>query len=176
MTKQFNYHPSLAEKMEYNARSCVSLSTTTIVLTILLAVYGSGGQLILAQQNVTETESSEKTEMSNMTNMSAVGHGGALPSMSIPGQKTFYIFTTEVENVDEEKLKVAGDSFSLHTLVMNNGDKVTVHYYNVDDIKTERHSFAQNGEATFSADHTGEFNYYCKYHLPVMTGQLVVLP
>ena len=115
------------------------MGTTTIVLTILLAVYGSGRQLILAQQNVSETESSEKIEMSNMTNMSAVGPGGALPSMSIPGQKTFYIFTTEVENVDEKKLKVAGDSFSLHTLVMNKGDKVTVHYYNVDDVKTERH-------------------------------------
>ncbi|HEX7179956.1 MAG TPA: hypothetical protein VF220_09535, partial [Nitrososphaeraceae archaeon] len=53
---------------------------------------------------------------------------------------------------------------------------------------TERHSFTignpykvdidvgfgGNGNATFTADHTGVFTYYGKYHLPVMTGQLVL--
>lgn len=112
---------------------------------------------------------------------------GKIPSMSTPGEKTFYIFTSEVENVDENKLKVPADSFSVHTLVVNKGDKVTVHFYNVDDVKTERHSFTigdpykvdidlgsgQNGNATFTADHSGLFTYYCRYHVPVMTGQLL---
>jgi len=115
---------------------------------------------------------------------------GKIPSMSIPGEKTFYIFTSEVENVDENKLKVAADSYSVHTLVANKGDKVTVNFYNVDDVKTERHSFtigdpykvhidlgfSQNGNATFTADQAGLFTFYCRYHLPVMTGQLLVLP
>jgi len=142
-------------------------------------------------QTRNETEESGKTEMSNMTNLtSATGPGGALPSMSTPGEKTFYVFTAEVEHVDEDKLKIAGDSFDVKTLVANQGDKVTVKFYNVDDVQTERHSFtigdpykvdidvgfAENGNATFTADHTGVFTYYCKYHLPVMTGQLVVLP
>jgi nitrous oxide reductase len=110
--------------------------------------------------------------------------------MSTTGEKTFYIFTSEVENVDENKLKVPGDSFSAHTLVVNTGDKVTVHFYNVDDVKKERHSFTigdpykvdidlgsgQNGNSTFTADHSGLFTYYCSYHVPVMTGQLPVLP
>jgi plastocyanin len=175
--------------MEYITRSSIALVTIATALTLFLTLYG-GGQATLAQQNTSENNSSEKAEMSNMTNMTAVGPGGTLPSMSTPGEKTFYIFTSEVENVDEEKLKVAGDSYSVHTLVVNKGDKVTVHFYNADDVKTERHSFtigdpykvdidlgfAQNGKATFSADHTGVFTYYCKYHLPVMTGQLVVLP
>ena len=131
---------------------------------------------------------SEKMEMANMSNTSTAL--GNIPSMSTPGEKTFYIFTSEVPNVDENKLKVAGDSFSVHTLVVNKGDKVTVNFYNVDDVKTERHSFtigdpykvdidlgfAQNGNATFTADQSGIFPYYCKYHLPVMTGQLLVLP
>jgi nitrous oxide reductase len=126
--------------------------------------------------------------MKNMTN--ATTPLGKIPSMSTPGEKTFYIFTSEVENVDENKLKVAGDSYSVHTLVANKGDKVTVNFYNVDDVKTERHSFtigdpykvdidlgfAQNGNATFTADQTGLFTFYCRYHLPVMTGQLLVLP
>jgi plastocyanin len=161
-----------------------------IVIGFILA--GSVSTMVFNVQIYAQTENeTEKTEMSNMTNMpTAAGPGGTLPSMSTPGEKTFYIFTAEVENVDEEKLKVAGDSFSVHTLVVNKGDKVTVHFYNVDDVKTERHSFTigdpykvdidvgfvQNGEATFTADHTGVFTYYCKYHPPVMTGQLVVLP
>jgi len=150
----------------------VGLTTTTIV-----------PKAIAQNEN-----KSEKMEMANMTNTSA--SLGKIPSMSTPGEKTFYIFTSEVQNVDENKLKVAGDSFSVHTLVVNKGDKVTVHFYNVDDVKTERHSFtigdpykvdidlgfAQNGNATFTADQSGLFPYYCKYHLPVMTGQLLVLP
>ena len=76
-------------------------------------------------------------------------------------------------------------------MVVNKGDNVTVHFYNVDPNKTERHSFtigapynidldlAGGGEsavANFTADHEGIFQYYCKYHLPVMTGQLQVVP
>lgn len=142
-------------------------------------------------QTEKETKSSEEMEMSNMTNVTvATGPGGTIPSMSTPGEKTFYVLTSEEENVDEEKLKIAGDSFDVKTLVANKGDKITVKFYNVDEVQTERHSFtigdpykvdidigfAENGNATFTADQTGVFTYYCKYHLPIMTGQLVVLP
>ena len=113
-----------------------------------------------------------------------------MPSLSTPGEKAFYVFTSEIEGVDEEKLKVAGDVFSVNTLVANKGDKVTVHFYNVDPVKEERHSFtvgdpyavnidlgfAESGNATFTADNVGVFPFYCKYHQPVMEGQLVVLP
>ena len=146
------------------------------ILTVNSRVYGQ-------TQNKTEAP-----EMGNMT--AASGAGGTLPSVSTPGEKTFYVFTTEVEHVDEDKLKIAGDSFNVNTLVANKGDKVTVKFYNVDDVQTERHSFTigdpykvdidlgfgENGNATFTAEDTGVFTYYCKYHLPVMTGQLVVLP
>ena len=157
-----------------------------IALVIALVV-GLTTTTIVPKAIAQNENKSEKMEMANMTNTSA--SLGKIPSMSTPGEKTFYIFTSEVENVDENKLKVAGDSFSVHTLVVNKGDKVTVHFYNVDDVKTERHSFtigdpykvdidlgfAQNGNATFTADQSGLFPYYCKYHLPVMTGQLLVL-
>ena len=161
----------------------ISMATVTAVLLTLFGQQGS-----FAQQNTTESQSAEKMEMSNMT--STTGPGGGLPSMSTPGEKTFYVFTAEVPNVNEDKLKIAGDSFNVNTLVANKGDKITVNFYNVDEVQTERHSFtigdpykvdidvgfAENGNATFTADQTGVFTYYCKYHLPVMTGQLVVLP
>jgi len=154
---------------------------------VIAVVVGLTTTTIVPKAIAQNENKSEKMEMANMTNTSA--SLGKIPSMSTPGEKTFYIFTSEVQNVDENKLKVAGDSFSVHTLVVNKGDKVTVHFYNVDDIKTERHSFtigdpykvdidlgfAQNGNATFTADQSGLFPYYCKYHLPVMTGQLLVL-
>lgn len=159
-----------------------------VALVLAFSILTLAGPKFGIQTYAQSENESEKMGMTNMSNASAPA--GKIPSMSTPGDKTFYIFTSEVENVDENKLKVAGDSFSVHTLVVNKGDKVTVNFYNVDDVKTERHSFtigdpykvnidlgfAQNGNATFTADQAGIFTYYCRYHLPVMTGQLVVLP
>ena len=165
-----------------------SIFHIALLSVVIVLVMGLTTTTIVPKAIAQNENKSEKMEMANMTNTSA--SLGKIPSMSTPGEKTFYIFTSEVQNVDENKLKVAGDSFSVHTLVVNKGDKVTVHFYNVDDVKTERHSFtigdpykvdidlgfAQNGNATFTADQSGLFPYYCKYHLPVMTGQLLVLP
>lgn len=149
----------------------------------MLIGIGQASYQVYAQS---ENETSE-VGMENMTN-------ATVPVAEIlqvtPGEKTFHVFTSEVENVDETKLGVAGDSFNVQTLVANQGDKVNVNFYNVDDVQTELHSFTiddqykvnidlafdQNGNATFTANQTGVFTYYCAYHLPVMTGQLVVLP
>lgn len=162
--------------------------TVIFALTIGLLMLTAPESKLTTQTFAQSNNETSEGGMKNMTN--ATTPLGKIPSMSIPGEKTFYIFTSEVENVDENKLKVAGDSYSVHTLIASKGDKVTVNFYNVDDVKTERHSFtigdpykvdidlgfAQNGNATFTADQTGLFTFYCRYHLPVMTGQLLVLP
>jgi hypothetical protein len=107
----------------------------TIGFSTLMAIVPVLSLITYAQTN-NETETSETAEMGNMTNMTAAtGPGGTIPSMSTPGEKTFYIFTAEVENVDENKLKIAGDSFDVKTLVVNKGDKVTVKFYNVDESR-----------------------------------------
>ena len=160
-----------------------------LVLSFLI-----GGLPVLPTSMVTygqenETSDENQTHNMNMTDMN-LSTAATIPSLSTPGEKNFYVFTTEIEGVDEDKLKVAGDAFSVHTLVANKGDKVTVHFYNVDPVKEERHSFtignpykvnidagfAESGNTTFTADNTGVFLFYCAYHQPVMTGQLVVLP
>ncbi len=165
-----------------------SILHIALLWAVVALVVGLATTTIIPKAIAQNESKLEKMEMANMSNTSA--SLVKIPSMSTPGEKTFYIFTSEVQNVDENKLKVAGDSFSVNTLVVNKGDKVTVNFYNVDDVKTERHSFtigdpykvdidlgfAQNGNATFTADQSGIFPYYCKYHLPVMTGQLLVLP
>jgi plastocyanin len=165
----------------------MGMFTLRVALIIGFSLLTVAGPKVVTQ-TYAQNENDSEVGMKNMSNVT--GPSGKIPSMSTPGEKTFYVFTSEIENVDENKLKVAGDSFSVHTLVANKGDKVTVNFYNVDDVQTERHSFTigdpykvdidlgfgQNGNATFTADQTGVFTFYCRYHLPVMTGQLVVLP
>ena len=162
---------------------------SALVLSFLI-----GGLHVLPSEMVTygqENETSEENQAQsmNMTSMN-LSAAATIPSLSTPGEKEFYVFTSEIEGVDEEKLKVAGDAFSINTLVANKGDKVTVHFYNIDPVKEERHSFtvgdpykvnvdlgfAESGNTTFTADNTGVFPFYCAYHLPIMAGQLVVLP
>jgi plastocyanin len=164
------------------------------VAGILMATALSGCVALLTNQEMVTAQQQSNVSSSpaaNETKANVTGTTSAtIPTLAKPGEKEFYIFTAEVPDVNETKLKVAGDSYSLTTMIVNKGDKVTVHFYNVDPVKTERHSFTigapynidkdlANGEsavATFTADHTGLFQYYCKYHLPVMTGQLQVVP
>jgi plastocyanin len=153
--------------------------------SILIASSLTASLVLLFASGIAHFSSAQNTtEMTNMTSPVAEKY------QEIPGEKTFYVFTSEVENVNEDKLGVAGDSFDVQTLVAKKGDKVKVNFYNVDDVQTEKHSFTiddpykvnidlafdQNGNATFTATETGVFTYYCAYHLPVMKGQLVVLP
>jgi FtsP/CotA-like multicopper oxidase with cupredoxin domain len=115
--------------------------------------------------------------------------------MPASSNKTFYIFSEEVEGLNETAAGVAGDIYSLPVIEVNKGDSVTVHFYNTEEKEEgapeERHSFtidaqpysvnidigpSESGNATFTADQEGIFPYYCIYHLPTMTGELVVLP
>ncbi len=169
-------------------RTTLVLLTVIFPLTIGLLMLTVPESKLITQTYAQSNNETSEGGMKNMTNVTTPL--GKIPSMSTPGEKTFYIFTSEIANVAEEKLKIAGDYYSLPMIVANKGDKVTVKFYNVDDVKTERHSFtigdpykvdidlgfAQNGNATFTADQTGVFTFYCRYHLPVMTGQLLVLP
>ena len=132
------------------------------VLPTAMVTYG--------QDNGTAEEN--QTQGMNMTNKN-LSAAATIPSLSTPGEKIFYVFTSEIEDVDEEKLKVAADVFSVNTLVANKGGKVTVHFYNVDPVKEERYSFtvghpykvnvdlrfAESGNATFTADDTGIFPF-----------------
>lgn len=124
------------------------------------------------------------------SNESSMSTAPVNATLSIPGQKEFYLFSVEIPEVDEETLGIPGDAYSLPTMVVNKGDNVTVHFYNVDPNTSERHTFTigppygidldlaggESSVVSFIADQEGIFQYYCKYHLPVMTGQLVVEP
>lgn len=101
-------------------------------------------------------------------------------------QRLFYLFPVEIE--DAEKFKLMTDTFSVKIMVAKKGDNVTVHYYNPEE--TEKHNFVlmnpynitkdlpgnQQTKISFIADKEGIYQYECTYHMPTMTGQLVVLP
>jgi plastocyanin len=115
--------------------------------------------------------------------------------MPASSNKTFYIFSAEVEGLNETAARIPGDIYSLPVIEVNKGDSATVHFYNTEEkeqgVPEERHAFkidaqpysvnidnapGESGNATFTADQEGVFPYYCIYHLPTMTGELVVLP
>ena len=147
----------------------------TITMGLLVIFLSSEQQEAVAQQQ------------SNTTTTQSI--------MPASTNKTFYIFSVEVEGVNETAAGIAGDVYSLPVIEVNRGDSVTVHFYNTEELEVgetpERHAFkidaqpysvnidvgpGESGNATFTADQEGIFPYYCIYHLPSMTGQLVVLP
>jgi plastocyanin len=166
-----------------------SITTSGAFESILGITLPINQRLAFAQES--NTSSTKILINETKGNISTTTIPTTIPTLATSGTKEFYVFTAEIADVDEAQLKVAGDAFDIKTIVVNKGDNVTVHFYNVDPNKTERHSFtigapynidldlAGGGESTvanFTADHEGIFQYYCKYHLPVMTGQLEVVP
>ncbi len=162
--------------------------TTSIAITAIVAALALLGVVMvtiavtipLQQEAVAQQQSNTTTTTQSI-----------MPTSS---NKTFYVFSAEVEGLNETTARIAGDIYTLPVIAVNRGDSVTVHLYNTEPTEeetVERHSFTidaqpysvnidiapgESGNATFTADQEGIFPYYCIYHLPTMIGQLVVLP
>ena len=103
-------------------------------------------------------------------------------------KKTFYVFSEEMEGVNETKLGIPGDVYAPSVLAANEGDTITIHFYNLDP--SDRHTFTmaapyninkdvgplENITITFKANDPGVYRFYCTYHQPTMSGQVIVLP
>jgi plastocyanin len=174
------------------AITAIASITAVITSMYLLDVPSQANQELVFAQETNESSLSMAPANETGANLTTTTTTAAttVPTLTTPGVKDFYLFTAEIPDVDEEKLKVAGDAFSIPTMIVNKGDNVTVHFYNVDPVTDERHSFTigapynvdadiafgESDVVSFIADHEGIFQYYCKYHLPVMVGQLQVVP
>jgi plastocyanin len=187
------------------SRRVVSIFVVTAIAAIfslavamsLSVTFPSGQQQAVAQQDNTTAPTATSTT-TNQTITPATNN------------KTFYLFNTELEGLDEATAGIPHYIYSLPVIVANRGDSVTVNLFNIAETEEEateeegtveeeeeateeegRHSFTINtppysvdidtaagepGNATFTADEEGIFEYYCKYHPPTMRGQLVVLP
>ncbi len=51
-------------------------------------------------------------------NLTTTTTATTVPTLTTPGVKEFYLFTAEIPDVAEEKLKVAGDAFSIPTMIV----------------------------------------------------------
>ena len=162
-----------------------TLGTTTSIFT----TFSSGQQQAAAQQD--NTPASTATSATNQTTASASNN------------KTFFLFNTELEGLPAGMDHYI---YSLPVILANRGDSVTVNLFNIAETEAEgteeeeaegteeeveRHAFiidtppysvnidtapGEMGNATFTADQEGIFQYYCMYHPQTMRGQLVVLP
>ena len=153
-------------------------SFSLALATSLFVTFPLSGQQEAAAQQQNETTNATTTTQSIMP-----------PASS---NNTFSIFTSEVPGLEETYI------YSLPVIVANRGDSVTINLSNIPETEEEeggttegRHSFTidaqpysvdidtaagETGNATFTADQEGIFQYHCKYHPETMRGQLVVLP
>lgn len=112
-----------------------------------------------------------------------------------PAQQTreFYLLTQVDEGVEvmEDELGIPPDLFFPTQMTVNKGDKVVVHFYNLEPEETQEHhtftmasgSYQMHNDLNageqktieFTASEAGVFDYICTYHTPTMKGQLVVL-
>ena len=143
---------------------------------------------IISTATIVIIMSSLTTIPAQSTESSAVGGGGItnqITAAASSGNKTFYLFTAEHEGVNETKLGISPDVFSPDILAVSTGDNVTIYFYNIDP--TERHTFTRGAPYNIGKDlaggenatilfKEGVYRFYCKYHQPTMTGQLIVLP
>ena len=145
------------------------LSTTSIITNRLITPFAAAQpqQQQQPQTNATITTSSTIPPLTN--------------------NKTLYLFTAEHDGVNQTRLGIPPDTFSPDILEVNTGDNVTIHFYNLDT--TDSHTFTigapynidkvvtpgQNATFTFKAADQGIYRFYCRFHQPTMTGQLVVL-
>ncbi|HXX95553.1 MAG TPA: cupredoxin domain-containing protein [Candidatus Bathyarchaeia archaeon] len=153
------------------------IKTATIVLLFLISV-STLTSVVHAQSNPSLSVQSQKVRSSDSSSS----------SNTVGSNKSFYLYTGEIEGINETKLGMPADYYIPNIFVANKGDTITVHFYNLD--ADDKHSFTigtpyninqnvaplHNATFTFKAGNEGVYRFYCTYHQPTMTGQLIVLP
>jgi plastocyanin len=170
----------------------LTTALTEIAIIVSLAIAMSS-LVVLVFPSEQQQEAVAQQDNNNTTTNTTTPIPTTQSIMPASSNKTFYVFSAEVAGLDEATARIPGDIFTPPVIVVNGGDNVTINFYNTEQETEERHSFTidaqpysvdidiaggESGNATFTAaaDQEGIFPYYCKYHLPTMVGQLVVLP
>ena len=172
--------------MKTTAVAMLVAASTLATLSVVLSIGPQTGPRLstaIAQQQPSSSQQQGQENATTPTNVP--------PLLNLStGNKTFYEINQEIQNFNETKMGFPADVYSNPLLVVNKGDTVTIHFFNIESNATDRHSFTlgapynidkdlaggENATATFTANKEGVFIFYCKYHLPSMTGELVVLP
>lgn len=154
----------------------IGISTVIIILVLITtAIYPLGFiQVSVFAQTSNQTQAHEAAEKSEEGNQTTT--------------RTFFEFNTGIPAFNVTLFPP--DQFSDTSIEANQGDNVTVNFFNMEAPAGDRHSFTinapykinldlapgKNGTVSFIANDPGVYQFYCEYHEPTMTGQFVVLP
>ena len=106
-------------------------------------------------------------------------------------KREFWVFDTDIPDFNETQMGMPHDVYSMSAMNVFKGDKVVIHFFNIEQPSGDNHSFTifdkpyninvvlnpgENKTITLDANITGIFTYYCTFHQPTMRGQLIVQP
>ena len=126
----------------------------------------------------------------SLTNIATLDENDDDDERYVPQTREMWLFTQVDEHIEEDKLSIPPDQFSHDSIVVNKGDNVKIHFYNLEPVETqEHHTFTitspydinhdinagEEASIVFTATESGIFDYICTYHQPTMRGQLIVL-
>lgn len=169
---------------------CVLTLTVTSILGIFLLL-PSTVDLDFANKMMIQTMASSQNQSDDNTIAQDSSSTKSVSSVADSTNRTFYLENSAISDLNETKLGIPPDIFSLSQMTVEQGDNAIIHFYNLEDLGGDEHSFTlidgpyninkelapqENGTITFNANQTGVFKYICEYHPPTMTGQLIVLP
>lgn len=104
-------------------------------------------------------------------------------------KREFWLFNSGIPDFNDTKIGMPHDIYSMPTIVVNKGDRVTIHFFNTEPRGGDHHSFTmsdnsyninvilnpgENKTITFDAITTGVFPFICTFHQPTMKGQFIV--
>ena len=125
--------------------------------------------------------------------VSSTTHASSAEPTNYKGVKReFWLFNDHVSGLNDTKVGLPADKFSIPSITVKKGDTVVIHFYNIEEKGGDNHSFtinekpynninaivhpSTNQTITFTATSTGVFPYICTFHQPSMRGQLIVEP
>lgn len=156
-------------------------SITAIILGISIVAIAIAVTLFAVMMPILTT--------SHTNNQNAVQQNST-PNPYAGVKREFYLFDSEIPIFNETEMGMPHDTFSMPTMAVIKGDKVVIHFFNVEEKGGDPHSFTiykpynidvivhphENKTITFVANTTGTFTYLCTFHQPTMVGQLLVQP
>jgi hypothetical protein len=180
-------------KIFFVCMTFLMLTFGTIFSFICNANFGEKAQLLVNESilqktyaQVATTTGDPHTTITNLTDI--------LPQ---PRERIFYLYNSYIPTLhslskSERPDGFPADSFSKTTIAAQKGEKVTVNFFNLESGKgADPHTFTilnkaynvnlnikpgENGTANFVANQPGVFDFICIYHMPTMSGQLIVEP
>jgi plastocyanin len=176
----------------FSIRSTQRISALVTIAAALLAFSINIMPRALAQTSPPTVSmnmtSGNTTNTNNNNNKNSSTSVTSTANAQLGNKKIFYVFSEEMEGVNETKLGIPGDVYTPSILAASEGDTVDIHFYNLDP--SDRHTFTmaapyninkdvgplENTTVAFKAGDPGVYRFYCTYHQPTMSGQLIIHP